>query len=699
MINRNQAFSDYYRALAFLFFYWLGACFVFAVFRLIFLLCYGDFSRLDEYILNIFHAFWVGFLFDAKILAIVLAPWLLLQLLAFLVYQPRLSKRLFSCLRYILVVVSIILYIILIIDLSYYSYFQSHIDVRIFGLIEDDTEAILLSIWQEYPVIKVFFLVSLIFALMSWFIFKLGHKSSRLTVPNFKFLGKFSFIIFSLLFVASFARGSIGVFPLSRDHSYISTNQFVNILVSNGPTSLIYAWSDRKKFRYSTDMQPILRKYEYKNIKEAIQTYYGISNPQSPSKNYYFKATSSRNVPRPAKKYHLVLILMESWSGYYFTLHSPKFNIFAGLDKHIDAGRLIHFPNFFSMQNGTIAGLETLLILNIEGLISQTKYASRLFPTSVARIFRNQGYDAQFITSGSLSWRRLNFFLPKQGFNKLHGSVAMKKRYPQADGSPWGVFDQYMFDYITETLHTAKRPQFLTVLSTTHHPPYMAPKQYQALPLQIPTRVQERLVTEKARAKRAFLSFQYSNYFLARFIDKLHTSSLRDDVIVAITGDHNTWALFNFAENEIHWKYAVPFMLYLPPQLKKSLSISGRSKAASYKKIFASHFDIHTTVLPLIFPGIKTFQFGSNLLSSSEKKERRFAFNINGWAVNSQGAVRTQGPALYLRWVDEHRQKLKSSSASPDLLRLRRLAQARSVLINHAIREGISDKSQSPSLP
>ena len=690
MRNYSKAFIDYYRMSAFIFLFWLGTCFIFAVFRLSFLITYGDFGQLSKYILDIIEAFIMGFRFDAKVITIFLLPWAFLQLLAFLCKHSILYRILFSIAPYIFTTVLILFYILSFVNHYYYSYFQNHLDIRAFGFIEDDTKAIIISAWQEYPVVKVFFLLFCLGTISAWLISRLIRFCKNLTVPNFNVWFRIAFIFFFIVIVFAFARGTFRTFPLSRDDKYISSIQFINVLVFNGPIALFHAKKDHEKFRYTSDMRAILDKYGYKNVKQAVQTYYNIRNPKQPLKRYYFKASAAPFHPSN-KKYHFVLIIMESWSGYYLTLHRPNFNLYGGLDKHIKAGRLIHFPNFFSSQNGTMVSLESLLLMSPEGLISQTEYASHPFPTSIARIFREKNYDTHFVYGGSLSWRGLDFFLPKQGFNKIHGSITLKQRYLKAEASPspWGVFDQYIFDYTTEILSKAKKPQFITALGTTHHPPYRIPDEYQPLTVNIPPAVRKRLTAEESIAKRAFLSFQYANHALANFIDKLYNSSLGEKVIVAVTGDHNTWGLFQFGEEEIHWKYAVPLMLYLPPQLKKRYGLTARTTRL-YSKRFASHMDIYTSLLPLFFPKEKIFQIGSNLLAPSQAQEHYFAYNNDGWAVSPHGAVNINKKGDYFLWSGKGWQKLTNVKKDEKLKRLRRRAQAKNVLLNHVVRSSIA---------
>ena len=675
-------FRLHYRLVLLLFFYFLAACFVFFLFRLSFLVRFGDFSDiLNSYKWDLLKAFGMGARFDAKVLALLLSPLFALCLIA-LPFSRVSSALAFFFLPW-LVLQSVLLYLLLFIDQFYYGYFQNHIDIRIFGFIEDDTQALIKTFWQEYPILTLFFVLLLLSTLTAWLLWKLQARLKNIEAPAYflRLRAQVFFVVFTLLFMIFFARGSFGIFPLTREDRSVSAHQFLNFLAYNGIVSFYNAWEDREESLYSTDMSPILAKYEHKNIQEALQNYYQISRPQAPFRKYMFRKAEAAFSP-PAKKYHLVLIIMESWSAYYFRWHSPSFNLLGRLEKHWDS--LIHFPYFFSSQNGTITSLESLLIQNSESILSQTKYRSHSFSTAITAPFLQAGYETHFISSGKLSWRDLNLFLPKQGFEKLSGKAKLESVYGSRQTNVWGVFDKYMFDFTLETLQRASRPQFLVNLSTSHHPPYRVPRDYQASALNIPASLDPKLKAKQDLARRAFLSFQYANDTLGFFLEKIKASKLAEETVIVMTGDHNTWALFDYGQEKLHWKYAVPLVFYLPPKLREKIPFTEGLG-------FGSHDDILPTLMALLLPESNFLQIGHNLLAP--QKAPSFAMNAAGWVLNQEGAVSLRAPPLFYKWSDSRRQKLLESPPQAELIELRRRAQARKVIMNYALRTDL-DKDQ-----
>jgi len=116
--------------------------FVMSIFRTVFFFRFADFAQLEGYGGDVFHAFLLGVRFDLSVIGYV-------QLLAFLilvVFYILKKERLFVLaksffLLYFFVMFTLVSYI-LASDAGFYSYFQDHINILIFGIMDDDTVAL-----------------------------------------------------------------------------------------------------------------------------------------------------------------------------------------------------------------------------------------------------------------------------------------------------------------------------------------------------------------------------------------------------------------------------------------------------------------------------------------------------------------------------------------------------------------------------
>ncbi len=687
MQKKNESFISFFHFTLLVFSYSIILVCVFSLFRTYYLFRFGEIQKLWQHGYELISAYALGSRFDIKVIAfIIVAPTLLLQLFG-LIFQKRVAIFFLTINRYWLIFASFLLLSVYYIDIYYYSYFQTHIDVRIYGFFEDDTVATLASMWEEYPIIWGFFFFSISFLLLFWIIDSIYNIAKSIAPPQFTLFKKIIFIATCITLTVMGARGfSFHVFPLQKDNISISPLQFINFLSYNAPLSLRDAYKDHKRFRYSLDMDSVLSRYKVNSLEQAMKDFYNRKEIPKQKDELFFQQIRGKNT-NPNKKFHVVIIFMESWSSYYFKFHNAKVNLLASLEKEME--NLIHFRHITSLQNGTMTNLEAVLISHSEGALSQTKYGSHEFSLAITRPFLAKSYNTHFITSGRLSWRNIDSFLPKQGFQQLSGENILAKKY-KSEKNSWGVFDEHMFDYIYESLVSAKKPQFIFGLTTTHHPPYKIPKNYKKYPIEITNDIQKRSKVDTSFLKRAFLSFQYMNDSLGRFLKKIRTSRLSENTIIAITGDHNTWACFDFEYDELIWKYTVPLFFYIPKELKKNLKIDPTR--------FGSHADIMNTILPLVTTSSSknTFftNFGSDLFGRNT--DNAYMMNDSGWLINKIGAVNMGNTSFYYEWVDPKNYTLLKPTKSPSkknaLDKLRQKGRIRNVIMGYAVRSDVQKK-------
>src|SRR5690606_14471241 len=131
---------------------WLVAILVQAVGRLYLLVSHGTVHALQPFLPDVRRMFWIGTLFDIRTATQVLAPCLLLAaLLAVGTRSFETWKRLWPWLAAFFCTV---LAALTIVNVFYYATYDRSIDVFIFGLTEDDTAAVLISLWHDYPVLR-----------------------------------------------------------------------------------------------------------------------------------------------------------------------------------------------------------------------------------------------------------------------------------------------------------------------------------------------------------------------------------------------------------------------------------------------------------------------------------------------------------------------------------------------------------------
>ena len=599
--------------------YLLGL-FLFAGLRFVYLIRFGEEGIFSNYSYDLFSAFITGVRFDTQILCYALALIFLINFL-FFINHPKLHRGLIAFSRIYTIVILFILVFIIIIDHQFYTYFQTHLNILVYGFMEDDTSAVMASVWSDHPVIKVLFFVLILLFLLFKIITKIYSSPKEIAkMPNL-FLG----IGFVILFIGTFflgVRGSVGVFPLQIDDSTVSENRFINSLSLNGVFTLEKAIEERNESSKPTYKVDIIKDAKYNSIEEVMADYYGRPIDSFSSDNYvdYLFETTAKDSLLEESPPNVVFILMESFGGYYLNFHSDKLNLLGSLEKHMKDG--VMFTNFLSSTQGTIYSLESIMINKDYPLISSTNRRFETFNSSIAFPYFNAGYQTTFITGGKLGWRNLQEFVPNQYFKKAYGKATILKNNPKAITNTWGVYDEYLFEDIFNQLASApNNPQLIYALTTTNHTPYELPKSYQPASIEVSEDLKKIIIANTNIAELNFTAYQYANDCLGRFLSKLKASKYGENTIVAVTGDHNSYALFPLNNSKIKEEYnhMVPFLLFIPEKYKKNLIIN--------ENRYGSHKDIFPTLFNISLSNQTYFSFGNNLFDENKPDSSFFGIN------------------------------------------------------------------------
>lgn len=522
-------------------------------------------------------------------------------------------------------------------DLGFYSYFQDHINVLFFGLWEDDTQALVVTIWKNYPVIWWALLLSVL-AFAAWWLLRIWHRS-----PNFYGISLdlapswrrqvFTFG-FGVLAIAFLARGNFSRLPLSIEDSFISSNEAINKLSVNGLIAMNRALRIRRVHGQGTTN--FLKQNGYGTTVQALTDFHAYRDsvrPYRPELDSLKRRTSEKIYPA-GRAPHVILVAMESLGSMWWQ-HEKSLPFLGSFAQHLSEDYL--FLNFLSGDNGTIGSLVVLAT----GLptrpgaryLSEGEYMKTPLRIGAHLPFKQQGYTTRYLYGGKLGWRQLGQYLKVQGWDILEGAeqVVSKlglQRLPSDEiGNEWGIFDEHLFAHLERELLDAQKPQFYLVLTTTNHPPFEVPKGFTAQGLEgIPERLRPLFSKDDAAVLRRFRTLQYANQKLGDFLGRLKANpKLAQNVVVAVTGDHSFWVGHDEGKAGLARKYAVPFYLYLPEHLRPT---TWNSKA------WGSHEDILPTLYERVLSDVEYWGFGEDLFG-----KRSAALNAAKLAVNEVGAI------------------------------------------------------------
>lgn len=635
------------------------------IFRTGFALYFGEWSTLKSNFADLRKAFLLGLRYDLMPLAYINAiPFLILHLAYFF---P--GKRIIRITRFAIISVLTLGYIALlwlyVMDYSFYSYFQDHLNILFFGLFEDDTVAVLVSIWKNYNVllwlVAIFLthygtyrLVKVMFSPYD-FDLKLRRHHGLVLVS---FLSGLVFLVFA-------ARGTFTRLPLSVEDAHFSQDEFINEVALHGAITLNRAIKIRKVF--GKGEYDYLANYGFSSWEAAYET---VFEREPPSEDLIRSLT--RKTPyNPATDQHpphVVMVVMESFGTYWNEEHAKDFNLLGSLGRHFEKGLL--FNNFLPAENGTIGSMVSIATSQVirpgARFLSESEFMSTSFSSAVNRPFEQKGYDTHFIYGGKLGWRDLGKFLRHQGYDRLWGAEEIKEAMPELSnfdprdlGNEWGIFDEYLYLFIEEQLRTATTPQFFLILTTSNHPPFEYPSSYRPLPLELTPERLAKLTLSKDLAERRFLALQYANQKMGEFLDRIQSSVIKDDVVVALTGDHSYWVTKGVGLEEEFKRFAVPFFISAPSHLIPPGADTSR---------FGSHEDIFPTLYNMTLSNQEYIALGENLFAPET-----LAMNSFNLYANKAGAYHHD---KFWRWKKGEELILEESGPTPELLKMKRKAQA-----------------------
>ncbi len=554
-----------------------------------------------------------SFLFDLKTLTILLAPCALGCITCSYSKTLNLIYCVFS--RYFYTLAFLCSLFASVCNYYYFKTYGHTFDVMIMGLMNEGFSAVVISIWDGYPVILI--ILSLVLAAV---VFRFVHsKYLQYSKTFIKDVNRSKPLIASLILIILIVwpvliRGGLGEFPLRRTEVAVTTESKVNSTVANGLISFFWTVTH---LNFSKTIKPV----DLEKLENSARYFDLPFDPKEPMLS--LKQITGSNESLEKMKPDVVFALMESMSTDMLNMDDPdKFDVYSSLRNVIKLPGMYHFNNFISEGDGTIDTLQRIIVNNGNFLdFSVSMYARQLFRTSIALPFKAAGYKTYFISAGMSTWRDLGNFVKAQGFDVFLDQNDIVQAVPDTEVSTWGVYDQYLFEMADMILKKEKTPVMIFLLSVTNHPPYKVPENYPHVPRAYAP------VDKKYDNKDIYDmydTFHYANDQLGKFVSNIVSDPARkDNTIVAFTGDHNVRGLnvYNKVQDQI-MGHQVPLYIYLPEPVRKS--INGFHFDSNR---FASHKDIMPTLFNACLSNTEYYSLGCNLFDSPEHCPFNFAFN------------------------------------------------------------------------
>jgi len=529
----------------------------------------------------------------------------------------------------------------------YYSVYDRQFDVFVFGLADEDTRAVLKTVWSDYPVIPC--LVALIAAAFVFGkIFSLIRRRTRFQTTSWGKTAWIAAILLPVLALAAGIRGSFGKFPLRQTAMQISAAPQINKLVPNALTSLSWAVNE---YRNSNDFHPVSDEDGSRLISTLLDKKTNADLTQ-------LFAQTAANAAVEKHRPNVVLTVMESMSAHLLNMDNPERDLLGELGKHWQQDWV--YRKFVSEGDGTSDTLHRFFVRSPRLNLSQSLAKNKTFPGNMFKPYLDAGYRVVYITAGNGGWRDFDTFLRHLGVNEIIDENTLKTHYPEAKSDTWGVPDEFMFRYAEEELARAEKsgtPVFIMMMSVTNHPPYRLPAPHQAKNFRLDEQEQKRLanLASGKELNEIFNTFRYSNDQLGRFIGKVKT--IAPDTIIAATGDHNMRAIGYPESADAALGHSVPFYLYVPQAY--------RGSAEYHPERAGSHKDILPTLYNLSLSKSRYYQTGCNL-TAPQPDSAWCGYGYNPEVIITERGFYHQHSKAFHKWDNKNIQTAESRPSTPD---------------------------------
>lgn len=557
----------------------LSLLLLFGFWRFIFLI--DNISNLQSDNLLLYaQSFSVALRLDAVVISYFCLPIFLTVFLPYIGWHSTLYRKIFY---YYSGIIFFLYSLIAVIDIEFYNEFGTHLNILGWQLNTLLREEFLLFVWQEYPIF--FSIISIVFVMYLWM------KILKYFIPNKKGIHHpaiihISFFLISFILIGTFIRGGWQIRPIDWGHAMFSKNQFANQTALN------------PLFNFG---RSIIQLNSEKNISQLMSfmdndSAFSISKKMILSSNEYYVDTISfkRKIINPKSiKPNIVLIILESFLGSNCGFINKK-NKDVTPKLNIIAANGINFIKTFATGKRSAHGLSSILCSwpTLPGfpLISQLESQKNI--ETIGTLLKKIDYTTYFIYGGDADFDNVQGFVTANGFDQ----VLEQNDFPEGTpGTPWGVFDEYIFDYAEHILDTARIPSLITMFTTTNHQPWKIPNDKNNL---IP-----QYLDKTNRNRDVLRTMAYTDYVIGNFINNNKNKKWFNNTIFIFISDHGI--------NEFDGMYEdprnahIPFIIYSPDIITSPIIINE----------ITSQVDVIPTLLHLIGYTESYDLMGKNILS------------------------------------------------------------------------------------
>ena len=574
---------------------WLFCVVFFSFCRMFFIVTLRDKIDPSSGFWDILKVCFFGFRFDGMSSTwLILFPFIMSIACGFRDWE-RIAERVRKIAAWAFVILSTLLFGI---NYGFFREYGEQVNTILFQFFNDDTNAILITIWRDYHPVLAFLGMGAVIA-AGLFVVRplirtgiLSESRSRRIISST--LRKTLVTIGIVIFMVVSIRGTVKSIPLDRRILLATQDEFLNKMILNEYSALRYAYKDYKLMtREDKGLEIYLPDRDVlKAVKFATSRDETLANLDDYSLRY--AAGPASVTPR-----HIFLIVGESFDSWPLLDAYRSLGLMENMKYFKQNG--ISIDNFLPASYLTMYSLGVILTgLPDSGVYINHHFNSlKPYPSALAETFNRLGYKTRFFYGGYPTWQRVTDFVLSQGFTEAYDATNLTSSKTR---NPWGVDDAELFDLALRTVKDDSL-SLNVILTTNNHTPYSVDVWAKGFPLRsIPEDIKP--LWDNVISLKALGHQWYEDQCIARFVK--HMEKQVSLPLFIITGDHYGRNFINRKPN-LYECSAVPFILYgkvVVDSLSHTVHKAG------------SHLDIPPTLIEMVAPqGFAYHALGQNLLS------------------------------------------------------------------------------------
>lgn len=412
------------------------------------------------------------------------------------------------------------------------------------------------------------------------------------------------------------------------------SNKYAEELAKNGPYEIFSAYLNNS-LNYNSFYPTIDDKKALSIVRDSLQN----NNDKFINNDSIERISTSKNPNQ--RRYNVIFITVESLSAKFMQSFGNSDNITPYLDALVDKG--MFFTNIYATGTRTVRGLEaiTLSIPPTPGSsIVRRPDNQNLF--NIGTVFRNQGYNTNFIFGGYSYFDNLRNYFGSNHYNIIDRGNLTASEISFAN--VWGVADEDIFNKAIEQAdidYKQDKPFFSLIMTTSNHRPYTFPDNRIDLP--------------SGAGRNA--AVKYTDYAINKFLEAAKTKEWFNDTIFVITADH---CASSAGKTELPVeKYHIPLIIYAPQILKP-------------KKIdnLASQIDIAPTIFGLLGFEYKSKLWGQDIINNPANRAFISTYQLLGFLKDEKLVILSPKlhPKTYILLAEEKEEIPNSISLTEEAI-------------------------------